>query len=107
MDVTFAVKVTRVPRDIELGPTLAVPVHGAPGTVVVVVGGTVVVVVVVGGTVVVVVVGGTVVVVVVGVVVVVVVVVGGTAAFTVNEAAEPFQRNIELQPGAKIPTLTE
>ena len=109
-EATFTVKVTRVPRDIALGPTVAVPVHGAPGTVVVVVvGGTVVVVVVVGGTVVVVVVvvGGTVVVVVVGgTVVVVVVVVVVTGVFTTNEAAALFQRNIDVHPGAKTPTMT-
>jgi hypothetical protein len=90
-EVTFTANVAGAPLATEpAGLTVAVPVHGAAGTVVVVVGGTVVVVVVVGGT-----------------VVVVVVVVGGTAAFTVNEAAEPFQSNIDDHPGANTPTLTE
>jgi hypothetical protein len=40
-------------------------------------------------------------------VVVVVVVVGGTAAFTVNEAAEPFQSNIDVHAAPKTPTFTE
>jgi hypothetical protein len=59
------------------------------------------VVVVVDGTVVVVV-GATVVVVVGGAVVVVV-----PEVVTVNEAAEPFQRNIDAHPGANTPTFTE
>jgi hypothetical protein len=88
-EVTFTVNVALVPRAIALGLTVAVPVHGAAGTVVVVVGGTVVVVV-----------GGS-------VVVVVVVVVGATAAFTVNDAAEAFHNSTDVHPGAKIPTLTE
>jgi hypothetical protein len=71
------------------------PVVGA--TVVVGVGGTVVVVV---AGIVVVVLGGTVVLVVGGTVVVVV-----PEVVTVNEAAAPFHRNSEAQPGAKIPTI--
>jgi hypothetical protein len=95
-DVTLTVNVTVVPRTAGLGLTVAVAVHGAAGTVVVgavVVGGNVVVVVVVGGNVV--------------VVVVVVVVVAGAAAVTTKEAAAPFQRYSEPQPGEKTPTITE